>query len=285
MKKNIIFALFIVFALNLHASKVRKDQKAILKNMGFKVYRDVGKKKENTKKTNENTKKSIKKDKIDYSTQDASIIGPTGYLLVPNWKVLKENTANAAIHIYYPTSNNTTKMAKILKFNYSPIKNLEIGAAKFFTDLPNLSSLDPYFSVKYSFAGNFCAGAIFDASSQNDDAYYKNSYYGVYGFSKKKISLTIGGGINTGKSNAFAHFGDADATDSDKGFVIAGADFKLTDDMKLVMDFNGDRYSYGLRFQKKNYYFDIAMIQEGDNLALLPIDNNHDTIFGTGFNF
>jgi len=253
--------------------------------MGFKVYRDVGKKNKHKKMTKDHINKKTVEIKDDSLIQDASIIGPTGYLLVPNWKTLKENTGNAAMHIYYPTSNNTTKMAKILKFNYSPVKNLEIGAAKFFTDLPNLSSLDPYFSLKYSFSGNFCAGAIFDASSQNDDVYYKNSYYAVYGFSKKRFSMTIGGGVNAGKSNAFAHFGDADATDSDRGFVIAGADFKLTKEMKIVMDFNGDRYSYGLRYHKKNYYFDIAMMQKGDNLALLPIDNNYETIFGTGFNF
>jgi len=271
----------IVFSLFAYSSEVRKDQKMILKNMGFKEYKnDIS-----SKKIYRKLKSKIKKGEGSYDYQDASIIGPTGYLLVPNWKTLKENSGNAAIHIYYPTSNNTTKMAKIMKFNYSPFKNFELGAAKIYTDLPNLSNLDPYFNVKYSFAKNFCVGAIFDASSQNDDVYYENSYFGAYGFANEKFSLTVGGGINTGKSNAFAHFGDADINDSKKTFIMAGADFKLTDDMKLVMDFNGDRYSFGLRYQQKNYYFDIAMIQEGDNLALLPIDNSTDTIFGTGFNF
>ncbi|MDD2714882.1 MAG: hypothetical protein PHW04_03190 [Candidatus Wallbacteria bacterium] len=294
MKKFVFLALLSLIATLVLGSEVNNDQEKVLEQMGFKNYNPEQGKPDLQKPGQKKMEKAAATKEIKPSEEEATVsggdvfatvIGPCGYITVPTQKLLNTQTCNAGMHVYYPSSQGKDRLAEYMKFNYGFNENFEFGATKCFTTLSGMSNLDPYFSFKARLKEDFILGGILDTSSLKDDIKYKNSYYFAWGQDTPKCSYTLGGGINTGKKNCFAHFGSANSSDSQRGFFLAGSSFKLSDNLQALMDFNGDFYSYGLRYSEGNFAIDMDVIQKADNLALLPISGGSKTVFGLSMNF
>ncbi|MDD5090694.1 MAG: hypothetical protein PHQ23_07225 [Candidatus Wallbacteria bacterium] len=280
MRKIILLGILSLIATLVMGGEVNQDQKKVLKKMGFNELPKKG-----------GTAAAVEEKELKvlcgsgFGDSGASLLGPTGYIMVPTQKILPRNSGSAGMHIYYPSNQGSERLAKYLKFNFACHEKVEINATKVYTTLSGMSDLDPYFTLKYKAFPEVVLAATLDASSLNDDIRYKNSFYALWGRDFEKYTLTLGGGINTGKSNAFSHFGDADSNDSKKGFILAATSVKLAENLNFMMDYNGDLCSFGIRYSNGGLNFDIQTVQKGDNLALLPASGNQKTVFGISLNF
>ena len=218
-----------------------------------------------------------------YPRQGISLTGNSGAILVPSPGVMEPGKSAVSVHVipfdlynvndvkfadesYYDTS---------LKLTYGAFEGFEIGIDKTFGNQDRYDIKEPvYVNSKYQVPGNVTFGGNFCTDSQS-------GYHSVWVEAGVPVAW-IGVGTNFGARNyrfsyngtdelARARFGGYNYEYNraegwaDPVFFMVGGAIPMSNYTHFVYDFNGDRFSLGLRFNYQHVlYFDAAYVSDGD---------------------
>lgn len=214
----------------------------------------------------------------------ASITVGTGLITTPNIEVIEKDSFMGSLHLHAINVNGSSSTAKYFKLLYGVSSKLEVGFVKPYAGIDNRNDPDMYSFWKYKFKENSCIGGVIDASSSADDFRYMQSIYYLYGI--KNVYAGIGMNFDfKRKDGVFAHFGSADESKSNLTFLMFGAEYQVHENIKIMCDYNGDFFSYGIRAGKDNFSIDIDQVRRGDNLSLLPFKDENQTVLGLNWSF
>lgn len=213
--------------------------------------------------------------------QGLALNGGTGATLVPSPGVLEPDKTAVAVHVQtfdlYNINNVKYNDEDYFDINLSAAwgvqDGIEIGFDKTFANQDHYNLEEPlYFNLKYQASGKVTLGSSINCNSGYHSAWvaagvpvfwigvggnfgasdYKHSYVNPPKFRRAKY----GGynyNYNTGRGYA------------DEFFFLVGGLIPLNDNLRLVYDFNGDRFSIGFRFNYSNIIFiNASYISNGD---------------------
>ncbi len=203
-------------------------------------------------------------------------------MLVPSPGVLEQNKTAVSIHSTPFTLydvNNTKYVDQdyfdtSVKLVFGAMEGLEVGIDRVFSNQDRFGIPEPtYLTFKYQVPGNVTIGSNLCTGSDG----YSSSWVtaGV-------PAIWVGAGVNYGpgkyqfyyngyqslKRGKFGgdHYDYNKAEGyADPAFFMVGGAFPLIKASHFVYDFNGDRFSLGLRFNyQKVAYLDATYISDGD---------------------
>lgn len=212
-----------------------------------------------------------------------SLNGLSGSILVPSPGVLKVNKGALSVHtmpfdLYDVNDNKYTDELYYqtnVKLVFGAFEGFEIGIDKDFANQQRFDVPEPVFvNMKYqvpgvvTLGGNFCtdseggyhsvwvgAGvpAVWVGAGVNFGAReFRFSYNGYDKLARAKL-----GGYNYDYNKAEGY--------ADPAFFFVGGTVPMTANSAFVYDFNGDRFSLGLRLNyQKIVFFDAAFVSDGD---------------------
>lgn len=218
-----------------------------------------------------------------YPKQGISLCGNTGAILIPSPGVLEPEKMGIAVHII-PFDLYNMQDVKFtdqdyydtyIHVSFGAIDGFEIGIDKVFSNQDRYSVNEPvYINAKYQVPGNITLGGSFCTDSQA-------GYHSVW-IAAGVPALWVGVGSNFGASNykfyyngytklKKAKFGGYNYDYSkaegyaDPVYFFVGGSFPIGGSTNFIYDFNGDKFSLGLRYNYQNaFYIDAAYISDGD---------------------
>lgn len=215
--------------------------------------------------------------------QGISLSGLSGGMLTPSPGVLEPGKTAVSVHAmpFDLYSVNDTKYTgesyfdSSIKLTYGAFEGFEFGVDKIVGNQDRYSVEQPtYINAKYQVPGNITIGGNFCPQSS---AGYSSAWI-VAGVPV----LWVGAGINAGpESYKFTYLGRDTLKRSkfgkynydyakgegyaDPAFFMVGGGIPVNNATHFVYDFNGDKFSLGLRFDyQKVAYFDAHYVSDGD---------------------
>jgi len=214
--------------------------------------------------------------------QGVSLNGLTGSLLVPSPGVLEPNKSSLAVHgmtfDLFDVNDNKYQdqdyFDTSVKMTFGAMEGLEVGFDKTFSNQDRFGIPEPvYVNAKYQVPGNVTLGGNFCSSG---DGY--SSVWVCAGVP----AVWVGTGINFGPGkyrfffNGYDHFKRAKLGGynydynkaegyADPAYFFVGGNCPISKSTHFVYDFNGDKFSLGLRLNyRKIVFFDASYISDGD---------------------
>ena len=242
-------------------------------------------------------------------TAAPSVYGSSGGLLVPSPDTLRPEVYNLGVHgesfreLNRSTGSQTTSYDIGFKLNTGVYDNLEIGLEQTIRSDSDYRNDEMNLNFKYrlpvetfnlSVGGNFATGGR-DYHSTYFIGGWK-ALYGGFGFNWGGDRLRE---LNTSTISRFgtAKFGgyrlrrqvntsgsDTYIGEPDPFFALIGVNFKVSEYLNLLMDYNGDRFAAGFRIGLKDFTIDVAYVGQSDIDSVLDRDSEN-VLVGAGLCF
>lgn len=222
-----------------------------------------------------------------------SLTGPTGGLTIPNPMTLEPERTEVALGLTTfdaLTSNLDVKTSWDLatRVNVGVYHNLELGFQKTFAQETDFRDPAYFVSGKMRFpvdTFNVAVGVVAPITGPDASSLYTvlgwKALWGGFGvnFGGKKFKeltlnqlITAGisnyGGFNLRRTTIPGRTGTFYTGEADTYFGLLGFDYKVSRNMSILGDYDGDRFAGGFRFRIKELYLDTAYIgqKESDTL-------------------
>ncbi|MFZ2958462.1 MAG: hypothetical protein WA705_16365 [Candidatus Ozemobacteraceae bacterium] len=234
--------------------------------------------------------------------QGVSLTGSTGGLLIPSPGVLEPGKTAVAVHavpfdLYDITDRKYTDTSYFdtsVKLIYGLADGFELGIDKVFSNQDRFAITEPTFiNMKYQVPGNITIGGSFCAGSQEG---YSSVWVaagvpviwvgvgGNFGPRNFRFSYTGMENISKAKYGGYNYKYDRAEGYADPIWFMVGGAIPMSNYSHLMYDFNGDKFSLGLRFNyQKAVYFDVSYVSDGDyeNLpGAISHKRSNNIIFG-----
>ena len=242
-----------------------------------------------------------------YPRQGISMTGYSGSIQIPSPGVLEPGKSAVAIHMMpfdlYGINDQRYDDEAYFDTNvglvYGAFEGFELGIDKTFSNQDRFGVPEPVFvNCKYQVPGNVTLGGSFSTDSQS-------AYHSAW-ISAGVPVLWVGAGVNVGAGEYHftysgydelkrAKFGgynykyDTAKGYADPAFFMVGGAIPLNRYLNFSYDFNGDKFSLGLRFNYQNtLYLDAAYLADGDYERLpgaIAHKRIRNFVFGTSISF
>lgn len=242
-----------------------------------------------------------------YPKQGSAVGGSTGGLLVPSPGVLEKDRALVSVHAMpfalYNINDNQIRDADYfdtsIKADFGAWPGFEIGIEKTYNNQDRFDlDLPLYVNAKYQVPGNITLG-----TSLCTDA---NTGYSSFWVAAGLPAVWAGVGVNFGCEDYHFYYRGYDKLRrakyggynydyntakgyADPVFFMVGGALPMNRYSDFVYDFNGDRFSLGMRFNyQRTVFFDAFFVSDGDYERLPgPISHRRyrNFVFGGGVAF
>ncbi|MBI2944220.1 MAG: hypothetical protein HYY25_08470 [Candidatus Wallbacteria bacterium] len=214
-----------------------------------------------------------------------SQIGPTGGLTIPDPMTLEPERTEVGITLesYDQLTANfdvDTSYDFSGKVNVGVYHNLELGVEKTFRQKTTFRDQPYWFSGKMRFpvdTFNVAVGLLAPISGPDASSFYSvvgwKSIWGGFGVNfggKKFRELTTSqltqagiskfGGFNLQRITVPGRTGTVFTGEADTFFGLLGVNYRVSRNMSILGDFDGDRFSGGFRFNIKELILDAAYV-------------------------
>ena len=221
-----------------------------------------------------------------------SALGPTGGLNIPDPLTLAPEKTQVAVHLEGLEEFNTSKLAQDTVFDLSPkvlvgvYDYLELGVEKTFRVTSSIKDESISINGKYRFpydTFNVAVGFITPTNGIDWTSTYVVMGWGVLwggfgvnfgGRSFREITqdqfINVGiakmGGFNLRRQIRAG--GDVFSGEPDNFFGLVGVNYKVAERLRLCADYNGDRFTAGVRVPFHSWGFDAEYVTQRANDTL-----------------
>lgn len=209
----------------------------------------------------------------NFAFAEASIMGLSGTMLVPDLETMENGGARAAIHMTGTSDFDEATFKGVFAFS----DDSEVAIIKRFAISGVSDQTDPLFAGKYKVRPNLAVAAIIDPNEG-----YKDSVMMLTGTPGNKVVLGLGANIAMDDNDKKAVFGryDTKGVEADPVFFVLGAKLNVTPDTKLTIDYAGNDFCVGAR-----HNFDETTTLDFGYLTPDRIHSEGRYLFGVDFGF